>query len=84
MTSIHEQLDAVIAQLKKLNTRDDDMWTKEDIGNWLTMKPSSINKLIKHKDFPKAIKAPTSDNGSHPRWVAGEVKRFILKYRDSN
>ncbi|MBS9782026.1 MAG: hypothetical protein KGV56_05965 [Gammaproteobacteria bacterium] len=78
---IEKKIDILITEVRKLNTKDDDLWDRGDIANYLKLSKSSVDKVIQHKDFPKPIKAPTGENGSRPRWVVGEVKRFLLNYR---
>ncbi len=80
---IKQQLDTLIREVRKLNTRDDDLWTKQEIANYLRCGLSTVDKLIARDDFPASVKAPTGKNGSRPRWVAGEVKRYILKHREA-
>lgn len=81
MEELIKQLEHISEQLERLNQHDDALWDVDDISRYIKAKSTTTKKLINHRHFPAPVKLPTSENGGHNRWVAGEVKRFCLKFK---
>lgn len=82
MSGIKNILSGILLEIQKLNRSDDDLWTRADIAEYLRCSANQADRVIRHKDFPAAIRPPTSENGGHPRWVAREVKKFVQQFRE--
>ena len=82
MSQIKPILSGILQEIKKMNRNDDDLWTRANIAEYLQCSPNQADRVIRHKDFPAAIRPPTSENGGHPRWVAREVKKFVQQFRE--
>ncbi len=75
---ISQGLAAILAELKKQRHADDDLWSTEEIADFLKLSKQSVQAHILGKGgFPEAIILPS--NGR--RWIAKEVKSWAVKRR---
>ena len=67
----------IYAELQKLNFNNR-LWDKEALTYYFDVSLSTVNtKIITDSSFPRAI----SVNGTNPRWVPDEVKKWALQKR---
>ncbi|WP_072281651.1 helix-turn-helix transcriptional regulator [Rappaport israeli] len=79
--TIEQYLIDIKSALERSIQRDDDLWTTDDVAAYLKMSKRSVQSIMKHPNFPKAIRLPTGDNGSKPRWIAGEIRQFCKRFK---
>ena len=53
------------------------LWTRSQVGEYLQLKASTLDKVLSLPSFPSARVA----GNSHPRYVAGEVMAWMEKQR---
>lgn len=80
-STITELLEDIKNMLAKISQRDDDLWTLEDIANYMKTSTRSVNRMMQLETFPAPVRLPTTENGGRPRWFVGEIKQFVKRYR---
>lgn len=76
--AVAEKLDALINILSQpAIPADRKLWSREQIGIYLQIKRSAIDRVISCPSFPAARKP----GGGHPRWIAGEVMAWAEKQK---
>lgn len=81
MSELIDIISDIKAVLERNAARDDDLWAIADVAAYMKMGTRSTQAVTKHANFPRPIRLPTSENGSQPRWVAGEVKQFCKRFK---
>ena len=59
-------------------------WNKKQLCAYLSMSPTSINRIILSPDFPPVYRFPATHKEGikgNPRWSSSEVKEWAKKYR---
>ncbi|MFD2177421.1 hypothetical protein [Veronia pacifica] len=67
--------EAILAELRFQGSQDNALWDASDIANYMEC------RIICKHHFPRALKVPTTNNGGGRRWLAREVKQWVMKFR---
>jgi len=73
----------ILNELKAQNASVSELWNANDIARYMRLSRSSIqSRIILRRDFPRAIRIPTSGTGGGRRWYAKEVKEWLSRNRE--
>lgn len=56
---------------------DKKLWTRADVGAYLGLKPSALDRVLSAPSFPDARRPA----GGHPRYLAAEVMAWVAKQK---
>lgn len=79
-----ETLKAILKELQAQNHLKGELWDTTDIARYLKLAKSTVQtRILRHPEFPPALRLPTSARGQGGRrWLAEEVKRWAMKHRE--
>jgi len=73
----------IITLLKRSTLPDNTLWDLGDIGTYMNLSKSSIQRRIVNKSgFPRAIRLPTESGQGGRRWKPQEVKDWTMRHRE--
>ncbi|RXJ70673.1 hypothetical protein CS022_22680 [Veronia nyctiphanis] len=76
--------EAILAELRFQGRQDDALWDASDIAHYMKLSKSTVQcRIICKPHFPRALKVPTTDNGGGRRWLAREVKQWVMRFREA-
>lgn len=71
-------LNDILHELRRQGAQDDDLWDTESIAIYMKLGKGAVhNKILKASGFPSAVVLPSGGR----RWVAKEVKAWIIRHR---
>lgn len=72
------RLDQLIALMSRpVVPADKTLWTRSDVGTYLGLKSSALEKVLSAPSFPDARRPA----GGHPRYLAAEVMAWVAKQK---
>lgn len=72
----------ILNEIKTQRAATAEIWNAHDIARYMRLSVSSVqSRIICRKDFPRAIRIPTSGSGGGRRWYALEVKNWLKNNR---
>lgn len=82
---LDDPLSALLARMDKLIhvlsqpqiPADKVLWTRTQVGAYLDLKPSALDRVLAHPSFPDARRPA----GGHPRYLAAEVMAWVAKQK---
>jgi predicted DNA-binding transcriptional regulator AlpA len=78
----HETLTEILNVLRAQNQQQKELWTTADIEQFMTLSKSTVQqRIIASAGFPAPVRLPTSDGLGGKRWVAKEIKQWVLRHR---
>ena len=73
----------ILNELRSLHSDNAEIWTVDDIANYVRLSRSSVqSRIICRKDFPRAIRIPTDSGMGGRRWYSKEVKHWASRNRE--
>lgn len=73
----------ILNELRKQNISNLELWAAEDIARYMRLSRSSVqSRLICRRDFPRAVRIPTSGSGGSRRWYAKEIQAWLQRNRE--
>jgi predicted DNA-binding transcriptional regulator AlpA len=81
MMLTQDDLEAIGSLLQR---RDDELWSREDIGQYAKISVRSARTITALPGFPKAVRLPSGRDTGHPRYYKSEVIEWINKCRERN
>lgn len=57
------------------------LWSLEDVREYLRVSDSQAREIVAQTWFPQSIRAPIGSRHSHPRWKAKEVVEAVEKHK---
>ena len=80
---VTDTLKAILKELQAQNHLKSELWDVTEIARYLKLAKSTVqSRILRHPDFPPALRLPTSEQGGGRRWLAKEVKRWAMKHRE--
>lgn len=76
-----EKIDLILDQLMRIQAMENDLWGITEIGRYLKCSSTKTRRVVLISGFPRPVKLPTTDKGSHPRWYSNEVKTWVRKWK---
>lgn len=75
-SEISQMLSAILSEIKKQSRHDDDLWSTEEIADFLKLSRKSVqNHIVKTQTFPDSVPLPTGGL----RWISKEVREWAKK-----
>lgn len=68
-----DKIDMLIAEVRRIRALDNELWTRQEIGDHFKFSQRQVGRIIAHPTFPRAIRMPIGESTSHPRWRKREV-----------
>lgn len=81
LNAAQQKIDQVLDQLQRIRSMDNDLWGIKEIGNYLKYSKTQTGRVTLINGFPRPVKLPTGEIGSHPRWYSNEVKTWVRKWK---
>lgn len=68
----------ILKELRQQRSQDDDMWTADEIADFLKLSKGSVqNKILGAQGFPSSVVLPTGGR----RWIAKEIRAWAQRRR---
>ena len=74
----------ILEELRYQGRNNDALWDANDIARYMRLSKSTVqSRIICKRNFPRALRMPTSDTGmGGRRWLAKEVKQWVMRHRE--
>ena len=72
----------ILNELITQSAANGEIWNADNIAQYMRLSISSIqSRIICRRDFPRAVRIPTTDLGGGRRWYAAEIKNWLRNNR---
>ena len=81
--TVDNQIGQDILNELRLQSRNEGLWDADDIAHYKNLSKSTIQcRVICKQSFPRALWLPTTETGGGRRWVAKEIKQWVMRHRE--